>query len=754
MTALSVPDADHLQPAAHLGDGDALDGRVVSLDLRQVVAIIRGNVILISVLILASLIAGVVATMLMTPVYSAVSSMQVNQEAERVLDSEDRRSDGGFMAEERFLKTQLDVMRSEMLRGRVVQALKLDQDPAYFAAMGAELPQNGVGGREVARKAATGLLAEAMDVTLPEDSRIVSLTIHTFDPVISAKIANAYASEFIKSSLQRKFESSKYARDFITQQLEEAKGKLELSERQLNDYARTAGIIRTEASSSGQKDDGGSNTGGSIRVATLVQLNSASNNAKLARIAAEEKWKSFQATALLSNREVLSNPTIQGLLTERAEVQANLREESSRHLDDFPAVIQLRSRLAEVNSQIQVVAHSVRDSIRSDYRVAQAQEQATLSQSETARVATLEEQDRGVRYGILLREATTNRTMYDGLLQRHKELNAAAGISASNVSVIDQAEPPEHPSSPNLVLNMLIATIFGVSLAAIVVFVKEHLDDGVRVPEDVEQKLHLALLGVIPTSRGDSDLATELADPRSVISEAYNALRGNLLYSTSHGLPKLIMVTSGQASEGKSTTSQAISRGLARLGKRTLLVDVDLRRPSVHRQFGNENERGLTDVLTANAEWRDVILSTEYENLSVIQAGPIPPSPTELLASARMAELLEEWKQVYDVVLFDCPPVLGLADSPVLSGMIESTIFVIESGKGRRGATRTAIRRLRGAHGSLLGVVLTKFDIRMARNAYSDYYQYDYYHYGNKSAAAVKEAKEARAAAKVAAADA
>lgn len=425
---------------------------------------------------------------------------------------------------------------------------------------------------------------------------------------------------------------------------------------------------------------------------------------------------------------MLANPTVQALMTKRSNLAGDLENARSRYLPDHPGVTRLESEVASVERQLNFTAQQVKDSIRAEYSAAVAAEAALREKVNQLQGATLAEQDRSVRYNTLAREADTNRSIYDGLLQRYRELNAAAGISASNIAIIDQADPPLAPSSPNLIKNLGAALIIGMALSGILVFLRDQLDDRVRVPEDVEAKIHLPLLGVIPPDE-DAQPMVALTDPKSPLSEAYNSLRGSLFYATSTGLPDIILVTSAQPSEGKTTTSYAVARSMALAGKRTLLIDADLRRPALHRIMGLENKRGLTDLLTSRDPATSAIIQSEEKNLFVLTSGPIPPSPTELLSSPRMAALLEEFSSSFDVVIIDSAPVLGLADSPVLSAIVDGVLLVVEADRGRGGVLKGSIRRLRAMNPIILGAVLTKFNAAHAGNRYSKYYGYEYYRY-------------------------
>lgn len=711
---------------------DGAEGRSggFEIDFRALWLILKRNIWVIGGIVLATLVLGLVATMLMTPKYTASTSIQIDQEADQVLQNQDQVQPAvSYQDADRFLQTQIDVLKSREMAIRVAQALNLFNDPKFFGAMNVTPPDPnpGVARGQQLRNAVIQVISDNLAVSLPRNSRVATISFESPSAALAAKVANTYASEFIKNDLQRKFNSTSYARNFLSQQLTEAKARLEQSEQDLNDYARQVGLIKTDQAG----PDGTSTTSStSVTTASLVQLNQAANQATADRIAAEQNWRTVESTPLLSIPDVLANKAVQDLLDQRATTQAALSQERAKHLDAYPTVQQLKAQLAEVNSQITTIATAIKQSIRQQYESAKQREDALKGQVNAFKNATLTEQDRSVRYNILARDADTNRTLYEGLLQRYKEVSASAGITASNISIVDQASAPLRPSSPVLLLNLALALLAGLAVASGVVFVSEQLDDAIRAPEDVERKLGLPTLGIIPVAEVEN-LREELLAPRSPLAEAYNSLRTALLYSTPEGMPSMLFFTSSQASEGKSTTSYALALGLARLDQRVLLVDADLRRPSQHRAFGMRNERGLSDLLTGHGDIATVLQPTDIANLSFIAAGPVPPSPTELLGTQRMADILDDLKRSFDIVILDGPPVLGLADAPLIASTVGNTVFVVEASRGHRGATKAALRRLNTQHTHILGAVLTKFDPKNTTSDYS-YYGYNYYHYGNE----------------------
>jgi len=734
IASLPLPAAPHL-PAHDPALAQPVPGTDhAAWNLRHIAATLRGNLWLIAAIVAACTACALAVTLLQTPRYTAAATIQINDTGGRVLgDKEDEAADrpSSGLDTDRFLKTQVEVLRSRSLAQRVAQVLKLTGNPHFYAAQGEPLPEPNASA-EAQRAEVIKLLQDHLLVSLPRDSRIATINVDTTDPAMSAQIANTYASEFIAANLQRKFDSSAYARTFLSGQLTEAKQRLETSERALNAYARSNGLIHAAAPVG---EDKGAAAGQTVTSSSLLQLNQAANTATAHRIETESRWRAVTSGGSLGSSAVLANPAVSALMTRKAELEGLLADDRARHLDDYPSVRARQSELDAINRQLQSAANAVRSAIEGEYRGARAAEQQLAAQVARMKNDTLSEQDRMVQHGLLAREVETNRQVYDGLLERFKQLNALAGVSLSNVAIIDSAAAPERPSSPRMLRNLALGLLLGLALAGASVLIKDQFDDSIRIPEDVEAKLHLALLGVVPSASGSTPDAAML-DPKSAISEAYNSLRAALLYSTPEGMPQILLVTSAQAGEGKSTTSLALAAGFARMGKRTLLIDADLRRPSLHRRLALPNEQGLSTLLASRDGIETVQLDSGRDNLWVIGAGPIPPSPTELIATARFEDLLEEAARNFAVVVIDSPPILGLADAPAMSALVDGVVFVIESERGHRGALKASLRRLRAMRPILLGAVLTKFDPNKSGNRYSDYYGHDYGHYRHDEAAA------------------
>ena len=689
----------------------------------------------ILVSILAALTIGAAVTYLMRPIYTAQATLQIDREAAKVVNVQDVTPSDELVAGEEFFQTQYGLLRSKSLSEKVDDSLGLSKDNAFIIAMGAKPPV--AGPRLPAsdlprarRETVIALLHGAEDVVPVRGSRLVAVRFASPSPALSARIANAFAENFIGANLDRRFASASYARDFLERRLAQVKTKLEESERALVAYATSQGIIQLSEPSPGA---GSQNPGEqqSLQSANLGAFNSALAAAKTQRIQAEQRWRQAQATPGLGLPEILQSPTVQQLSQTRAKLQAEYQDKLRVFKPDWPDMLQLKAQIEENDRQLAAEAQNIRNSLRAQYVIAVNNEKSLMSQVSGLKGDVLDLRSRSIQYTILQREVDTNRTLYDGLLQRYKEVGVAGGVTNNNISIVDRADPPGVPSSPKIVLNMLLAAIAGVVLGVVAAFARDMFDQAIRVPNDVETKLGLPVLGIIPLLAKGIQPSQALAETRSPMSEAYHSLRSALQFSTADGFPSSLLITSPRPSEGKSTTAIAISQNMARLGFRTLLVDADLRDPSLHKTIGADNRTGLSNILTGSATLVEVLQETDLPDLFIIPSGPLPPNPAELLASNRLHAFVVAAAAQFDMVVFDGPPVMGLADAPMIGSLLTGALLVLESGRSVRLQARAAIKRLEMANVRVLGTVLTKFNARKSAYGYGQGYGYEYdYNYG------------------------
>lgn len=678
---------------------------------------------------LASLLIAAALTLTMAPIYTATATLQIDRESVRVLNVDDvspREALGG----EEFFQTQYGLLRSRSLAERVVDSLGLASSNAFIEAMGGSAMERG--NRTAAefaalrREVVIGLVQSNFAVSPVRGSRLVKISFDSPDPELAARLTNAYAENYIQANLDRRFESSSYAREFLEEQITQTKSKLEEAERALVDYASNQQIINlTEPGPNGEGQTQ------SLSGTNLAALNAALAEARATRIAAEQRWRQARAAPLMSLPEVLQNPAIQRLQEQRATLDGQYQQNASVYQADWPAQRQLRSQIDELDRQITELARGILNSIQGQYVVAANNERALAGQVEGLKGEVLDLRDRSVQYNILAREVDTSRTLYDALLERYKEVGVTGTVASNNISVVDRAKVPTAPSKPNLMVNLVLGAMLGLGLGALAAFILEALDETLATPDDAESKLSLPILGVIPLLARDATPRESLEDIRSPFSEAYYSLRTALQFSTPDGVPASILVTSSRPAEGKSTTAYATALNLARIGRRVVLIDGDLRNPSMHRIVGVENTVGMSNLLSGSATLAQVAQATSEPNLGIVPSGPLPPNPAELWGSDRLRAILADMAGEVDHVVIDGPPVLGFADAPLLASAVGGTVFVLESRGTRRAQARGALRRLTMGRGRLLGGVLTKFNTKATQYGGYDY-AYDY-NYGERA---------------------
>jgi len=431
---------------------------------------------------------------------------------------------------------------------------------------------------------------------------------------------------------------------------------------------------------------------------------------------------------LLNIPEVLSNQAVQGLLEQRATVESEYKEQLETRKEEFPTVRQAAAKLKEIDRQLTALSRNIRGSVESQYQVALSQEQQLQQQLNDLKGRTLVEQNQSIQLSILRREADTNRQQYESLLRRFNQLNAESGVQANNLGVVDRAVAKSKPSSPNIPLNILVSLIAGIVFSGLYLIAQIQLFDRIRTSFDVTDRLGLPLLGAIPHS---DDVIEEMGDQKSAIAESFNLVRTGLSMSSQGGAPATAMVTSTQASEGKTSCCVSLAIGFSRLGKNVLLIDLDLRRPNVHRLLEVSNKVGASSVLSGQVPAASAVQKSQYSGLDVLTAGPIPPSPTDLIMGQQFDALLDEMGQQYDLILIDSPPVLALADAEILSNRVDATMFVIESGRNSRKAVLNATNRILRNGARIAGVVLTKYDPGELGYGYNSEYAY-VYQYGSR----------------------
>lgn len=678
--------------------------------------------------VLVTLLLGLLITLLMTPQYTATTTIEIARESNKITDIQGVARESNT-ADQEFYQTQYGLLKSHSLAERVAGELRLVDDPAFYSRFGykSKRPEfaqvNGVypaSGRAERQRAAGEILLKHLSLSPTRMSRLVDISFTGPDAEFSQRVANSWASNFIQETLARRYQATSYARSFLETRLSQLKAKLEESERNLVAYASNQRIINLSA-----EDASGRRSERSIDADDLVALNGALAQATADRVQLQARYEQAKKGGV--NQEALQNLAINSLRQKRAELMADYQRMLVQFEPGYPAAQAIAAQIKQLDTSIAREEGRVASSAATSYQAALDREQALRARVAELKNGILDLRRRSIQYNIYERDVDTNRQLYDGLLQRYKEIGVAGGVGVNNISVVDTADIPEKPSSPRLLLNLLVAALAGLMIGGAIAFALEQTDEAIADPSEAEDALGIPLLGVVP-KLVDEEPKEALLDRKSTIVDAYLSVHTNLAFTTDHGAPRALAVTSTRPGEGKSTTSLSLAMMLARAGKRVILVDGDMRSPSVHHLADFPLEPGLSNFLAGSDNLDALIAPAPRLGIAVMPAGPIPPNAAELLTGERLVKLLDLLLQRYDHVVIDSPPVMGLADAPLIAARAEGVVYVVESHGIRASQVRTALARLASANVHMLGSVLTKFETTKAQSGFGYEYGYDYGH--------------------------
>jgi capsular exopolysaccharide synthesis family protein len=682
--------------------------------------------------IFAMLTLGLLITLLTTRLYTAETRLEINRVGARIVNVEGVQPETSAVDME-FYQTQYGILKSRAVAERVARSLRLADNPEFFAIFGLQDRVEGlVAGRSASAQGrderfllAVDILLRNVEITPVRMSKLVDIGWTSPDPQLSARVANEWAQSFIQHNLERRYEATAQARSFLEQRLAQLRQRLEESERQLVGYASQQAIINIPVTTTGP--NGAVSQERSLTGDTLAALNTELANAVAERMRNQSRMQGARSGA---TTEALTNPVIAALRERRAETAAEYARLMTQFEPGYPPAMALAAQLRQLDQSISGEETRVQSSLQNAYRDSVQREHFLTAGVDNLKQQFLDQRRRSIQYNIFQREVDTNRELYNGLLQRYKEIGIAGGVGENNVLVVDTAQAPDRPSHPKLLLNLLLSLLVGLGLGGGLALLRELIDDSVNDPTEVETRLGLPLLGVLPRTVSAEPLL-DLNDPKSNLMEASLSILTNLSFSTDHGIPRSLTVTSTKPGEGKSTTVQTIAYILARQGLRTVLVDADMRSPSLHHNVNLPNTKGLSNFLAGGEPLSQLVQKPENEPFFVILAGPQPPNAAELLRGDGVQRLIRELSQSFDHIIIDSPPVMGLADAPLIGSWTEGTIFVVEAHSSRARIIRQAMGRLRQSRAKLLGVVFAKFESRRGSYGYGHQYGYGYgYGYG------------------------
>ena len=554
------------------------------------------------------------------------------------------------------------------------------------------------------------------------NSRLVRVHFESESAQQASTIVNAVAKAYIDMNLERRFEASTYAKSFLEDRIKQVRADLEDSELRFQSYTQDRGIVDQEDKLS-------------ILMTRLRTMNQALVEAETDRIEAEAQYQEMLSASTDSLAQALDSLIIERLKERRADIQSEYKEASRIFQPEYPRMLQLQEQIDQINADIESEVQAIRDGIQVKYQAKLRQEAKLLESIDTTKAEILDLNARSTDFQALKREVDTNRELYDGLLQRMKEVGVAAGIATNNISVVDRAEIPRNKFKPKVFLNLAIALVLGLFGGGALALLFEMLDDTIKSTADLEKLTDRPVLGVTPLVDEEYDNEAQVAlmsylEPTSGLAEALRSMRTALTLSSSEGAPKVLHFTSVSPSEGKTTTAVNTAINFAQTGARVLLIDADLRNPSLHKIFNKPNDNGLSSYLTGDTEPGRITQATGIDNMFLMSSGPVPPNPAELIHGAKMVDLVAMAQARFDYVVIDGPPLLGLADALLLADVAKATLFVVAANTARRGGVEAGLKRLRHSRANVLGMVLTKFDMSRSSYGYGYGYSYNYaYHY-------------------------
>ncbi|MGB6675161.1 MAG: polysaccharide biosynthesis tyrosine autokinase [Terriglobales bacterium] len=690
------------------------------------------------------LVMGVVAisTLRSTPIYEAVGSIAINKMDPVTFNLKDSSSSVDYY-DPTDLDTEVRILKSDLLALQVIRQLNLDKQPEFEAKgktspSSLELTTDAMQPDSARTSAVLATFKGNLQVALVPNTRIIEVRYRSPDKNIAARVVNTLANTYVEQNFKTRFESTMQASDWLSKQLVDLQIKVETSQEKLVKYQKEHEILGID-----EKQN--------ITTAKLDELNRELTSAESVRMEKESIYHLVQtgdsdSIAAAANVDGASRGSsansalLEKLREQQADLKIQVAQLSTQFGPSYPKLAQLNSQLKEVDAEIQTEIRKVAARLRGDYLAAVQRESMLRTALEQQKQEANKLNESAIEYSLLKRDVDANRTLSEGLLERLKEAGVTAGLRSNNFRIVDVARVPTSPSGPNLLKNLGFALALGLSTGIGLAFLLESMDNTVRTPEQAQIISALPSLGMIPLgSRSTREMggnqklalasskeAVELVTqsrPRSQMAESYRALRTSLLLTFAGGPPPVILITSALPEEGKTTTSVNSAIVLAQKGTRVLLIDADLRRPSIHKTLGMGPKIGLSNVLTGAATLQQAIIpSTILPELFILPAGTPPPNPAELLASAKMKNVLAELRKQYDHIVIDSPPTLSVTDAVVMSTDADAVVLVIRSGHTTKPALRRARDILLQVNARVCGVLVNAVDL----SSPDYYYHYEY----------------------------
>lgn len=673
-----------------------------SLSLRDILNILKRRKwsILIPMLSIVSLM--MLYTMTTKPSYHGNAVIQIEREGADIVNfgNAPQISNAPSGVNDPFFRTRYEMLRGRVIAKRVIEELNLYESLTTrkntLFSISAKLQAIGLMKTNKAYIDYVSLFAKRLLVQPIEKTHLVQIQYEAFSPEEAQNVVTSVINNYIKTQLETKSETGTYTKDFLREKLIEAKAKLQSSEEALVKYANEKGILGV--------DD---NQGRHLK--NLTSLDQALVQAEIKRVQAESLYQQMKSVGSVS--AVLSNPVITNLKGRLVQLEGDYQEMLKTFKPNYPDMRRLQQQINNARSKLQREMGEIKNSMKADYLAAKRQEDKIRGELKQFNKKMYNLQDSSLGYNTLKREVKTNEKLYSTLLQRFEEVNVTSSANTSNISIVEPAVKPISSSSPkpliNLILGLLVGTIVGLGFA----FLREALDQSIKSPDELERISGLPVLGLIPRVTKAS-LKKQLGsvvrkNPRTAVAEAYRLLATNLRFMVDSKGDHVILITSVNPEEGKSTTATNIAFSYAQMGLKVLLVDADIRKPSLHKQLGLSNKLGLSNYLKGEVDLVGITQPVkDIQGLYAITAGRYDSDPISLLSHERMSYLTTQGANIFDYVIVDAPPTLGFADTLVLSSLATSTIIVAKENMLKADGIQTVLKQLYRVKKNVLGILL------------------------------------------------
>ena len=677
------------------------------------------------------------------PMFQADARLQI--EEEQTAQTNLNESVVALQDPEAFYQTQLRILQGRELASRAVRRLKLETVPEFngtgptptglsraIAFVKDKVTAPFLGDAAAAGPAPVSISEEDLvaafqgriGVSQVRNSHLVDVSVASSDPEFAARAVNVLAEEYVSQNLEFRLSTTQKTLDYLRDEVAKTQGIVQESERRLAAYRESQNAV-----SLGE--------GANIVTSRLNQVSDRFTQARATRQQREVQYKQVME-ADPKDRASLSvmaaNPIIQTLRGQLNSLERERARLLDRYFEKHPDVLKVNTQISDAERQITAEVERTVETIKTDYEAARAEERSFAQELQAQTSEATDLGRKNVDYSVLEREAESSRQIYEQLLQKENELRVISSNRANNVRLLERARIPGAPYTPDLRRAWMLAVFLGLGLGVAAAFVVDYLDDTVKTPDDVRWKLKLPFLGVVPKVDGnDRPLLSESVPPH--FGEAFRALRTALVNASTDRDTKIICTTSSQPLEGKTTTTVNMALALAIGGARVLVIDADMRRPSVHKALKMANEKGLAELLADQSRMRDVVRRTSHPNLVAITAGDPPPNPSELLAGDRMKTLIRQLSQSpFDWVIIDTPPVLAVTDAVILAPLVSGVTFIVGAEMTRWRMAERALETLQSGQPKSIAAVLNRVDLERNRYYYWRYYGHQYYgHYGEKT---------------------